>query len=65
MGNIDGVDQWKTLTEDIPTTRQDLLLNIDENENNSAIISERGRYKLMNGKYNKHLIKLKYKFTVI
>lgn len=55
MGNIDGIDQWKTLTENIPTVRQDLLLNIDEKENNSAIISEGGRYKLMNGKYNKYL----------
>lgn len=51
LGDIDGVDQWKTITDNEMTQRHDVLLNIDEELNITAIIGgPNGRYKFMNGK---------------
>lgn len=48
LGKIDGVDQWRVIKEGIPTTRKELLLNIDQASGTSGILSEEGRYKLLN-----------------
>lgn len=50
LGALDGTNQWPTLMQNAPTTRETILLNIDENENSSGIIGDKGRYKLINGK---------------
>lgn len=44
---IDGIDQWGTFVTDAPNLRDELLLNIDDIQGNSAIIS--GGYKLIVG----------------
>ncbi|CAK9822218.1 Arylsulfatase B [Anthophora retusa] len=45
--NLDGVDQWATITSAKKTTRESTLLNIDEVENLSGALF--GKYKLING----------------
>ncbi|KAF7285905.1 arylsulfatase B-like isoform X2 [Rhynchophorus ferrugineus] len=49
--DVDGIDQWPTISYDFPTPRHEVLLNIDELEGYSAIISKGGRYKFLNGSY--------------
>lgn len=38
LGQIDGVDQWKSLTETSKPTRSMVLINIDENRGEEALI---------------------------
>lgn len=45
--NLDGVDQWPTISSATETTRKAVLLNIDEVEMLSGALM--GRYKLING----------------
>jgi hypothetical protein len=46
--SIDGVSLWKTFTDGVPSPRVNMLYNIDDIYNNSAIRS--GEYKLIQGK---------------
>lgn len=49
LGDIDGVDQWRLLSEGRGRGREDLLLNIDEVlKTEGAIYS---RFKLLRGNY--------------
>ncbi|EEC19162.1 arylsulfatase B precursor, putative [Ixodes scapularis] len=50
LGNIDGKDMWKALSEDLESPRQEVLINIDPIENSSALIV--GRHKVVLGSFN-------------
>ncbi|KAJ3648882.1 hypothetical protein Zmor_020651 [Zophobas morio] len=52
LGTIDGINQWDTLSKNLSTNRTEVLLNINEVENASAIITNSGRYKFLQGTYN-------------
>lgn len=47
---MDGIDQWKSIKEGQAPKRTECLINIDETNGYSAIISNSGRFKLVNGK---------------
>lgn len=49
LGEIDGIDQWKSLAHDLPAPRDRVLINIDERANSEAAIL--GRHKLVKGMY--------------
>nr|XP_022912042.1 arylsulfatase B-like isoform X1 [Onthophagus taurus] len=49
LGEIDGKNQLLTLLFNKPTTRKEVLINIDEVLNGSGIISHGGRFKLVQG----------------
>ena len=49
LGTIDGINQWDTLSKNLSTNRTEVLLNINEVENASAIITTNGRYKFLQG----------------
>lgn len=49
---IDGIDQWKVLTENLTSSRTEILINIDEVKNSSTIIGNNGRHKLIQGEYD-------------
>ena len=49
LGTIDGINQWDTLSKNLSTKRTEVLLNINEVENASAIITNNGRYKFLQG----------------
>ncbi|KAJ8933775.1 hypothetical protein NQ314_013811 [Rhamnusium bicolor] len=51
LGNIDGVNQWPSISQNLTTKRTEILLNIDEALNASAILGYEGRYKLVSGTY--------------
>ncbi|XP_023312068.1 arylsulfatase B-like [Anoplophora glabripennis] len=51
LGDIDGINQWDVISKNLTTTRTEILLNIDEFENQSAILGYEGQYKLVNGTY--------------
>lgn len=46
---IDGVDQWPSLTHLLPSPRPEILLNIDDVEGVEGI--RRGNFKLVRGSY--------------
>ena len=48
-GFLDGIDQWESLSENLPTTRTEILLNSDSLENSSAILV--GGMKLLHANY--------------
>lgn len=50
LGKIDGINQWQTLSENTPTNRDEILLNINEVQKTSAILAIGGRYKYLKGK---------------
>ena len=52
LGIIDGIDQWKVLTENLTSSRTEILINIDEVKNTSTIIGNNGRHKLIQGEYD-------------
>lgn len=45
--NIDGINIWNALSNDLPSPRLDLLINVDNDEPYSSFI--RGNYKYING----------------
>ncbi|XP_066153616.1 arylsulfatase B-like [Euwallacea fornicatus] len=47
----DGINQWGSISRNLPSLRTEILLNIDEEEGFSGLISEFGRYKYLNGSY--------------
>ncbi|XP_030747442.1 arylsulfatase B-like [Sitophilus oryzae] len=49
--NTDGINQWSTISYDKNTQRKEILLNVDEIQGYSGIISKLGRYKFLNGSY--------------
>ncbi|XP_064214439.1 arylsulfatase B isoform X2 [Tribolium castaneum] len=50
LGQIDGIDQWDALTNNNPSNRTEILINIDEVDENFAII--RDKFKLIQGSYH-------------
>ncbi|XP_057664046.1 arylsulfatase B-like [Diorhabda carinulata] len=55
LGNIDGIDQWDTISGNAPTNRTEILINIDETSGYSGVIGYGGRYKLLNGSFSNGL----------
>ncbi|KAL3272016.1 hypothetical protein HHI36_022482 [Cryptolaemus montrouzieri] len=51
LKDIDGFDQWQSISENKSSNREEILANIDEVEVYSAIIGNKGRYKLVNGSF--------------
>lgn len=49
LGEIDGIDQWRMLSEGYPRTRDRLLLNIDEVSRTEGAIFK--QYKLIRGTF--------------
>ncbi|KAF2898702.1 hypothetical protein ILUMI_07477 [Ignelater luminosus] len=49
LGKIDGINQWLTITKSEKSQRSEALINIDEARNVSALLTDGGRYKLING----------------
>ncbi|XP_026467506.1 arylsulfatase J-like [Ctenocephalides felis] len=47
INNLDGMDLWISLSEDAPSPRSEILLNLDDRYKQAAVID--GRYKLMQG----------------
>lgn len=47
LGSIDGVDQWRMLSENYPEPREKLLLNIDEVSKTEGAIYK--QFKLLRG----------------
>lgn len=52
--DIDGIDQWPTFAYDLPSARNDVLLNIDENTRNAALRFY--NWKLIVGKLRLYLL---------
>ncbi|KAH1011935.1 hypothetical protein HUJ04_001203 [Dendroctonus ponderosae] len=51
FNNLDGQNQWSTISKDLPSHRSEVLLNIDEKNGFSGLIGQAGRYKYLNGSY--------------
>ncbi|EFA05056.1 arylsulfatase B precursor [Tribolium castaneum] len=51
LGPIDGVNQWPTLSLDTPSPRSEILVNINEQDNTTSIITDNGRFKLVTGAF--------------
>ncbi|KAG0411974.1 hypothetical protein HPB47_010888 [Ixodes persulcatus] len=49
LGDIDGKDMWKALSQDLESPRHEILINIDPTGNNSALIV--GRRKVVLGTF--------------
>jgi arylsulfatase B len=49
LGKIDGVNQWEALSNNLTVNRSEILLNINDVTNTSAILSQDGRYKFLQG----------------
>ncbi|KAL3272013.1 hypothetical protein HHI36_022479 [Cryptolaemus montrouzieri] len=49
LKDMDGFDQWQSISENKSSNREEILANIDEVQGYSAIIGDAGRYKLVNG----------------
>jgi hypothetical protein len=47
LGEIDGIDAWKALTEDLPSNRSSVLHNIDDIYGNAALTL--GDWKMLKG----------------
>lgn len=47
--DVDGVNQWPSITHVLPSPRSEILLNIDDEEGVEGI--RKGRYKLVKGSY--------------
>lgn len=54
--NIDGVDQWSSITLNTPSRRDTVLINIDENARNAAI--RKDSWKLIIGRFRFLIIKV-------
>lgn len=52
------MDLWKSLSEDAPSPRIEILLNLDDRYKQAAVID--GRYKLMQG-----IMKLKFEIDLL
>lgn len=48
LGDIDGIDMWPALSEDLPSPREEILYNIDDIGNPYAAI-RRGDWKYITG----------------
>ena len=49
LGELDGVNQWSVIKDDKETSREFLLVNIDEKENTEAAIFK--KFKIIKGIY--------------
>ncbi|KAK9872814.1 hypothetical protein WA026_019598 [Henosepilachna vigintioctopunctata] len=49
LKKTDGVDQWLSISQNKPSKRKNILINIDEVKLYSGVIGYGGRYKLLNG----------------
>lgn len=49
LGTLDGVNQWDTLSLNKSSSRSEILLSINEVDNASAIITNNGKYKYIQG----------------
>ncbi|XP_050310955.1 arylsulfatase B-like [Anthonomus grandis grandis] len=49
---IDGINQWHSISDNTPSLRTEILLNIDDINKFSGIIGNNGRYKYLRGSYN-------------
>jgi hypothetical protein len=56
LGKIDGIDMWRTLSENLPSPRIEVLHNIDPIEDYAAL--RRGEWKYVTGT-NKYSICMK------
>lgn len=44
LEDIDGVNQWLTLSQDLPTVRENLIIDIDNEKNTRAAIMKSFKY---------------------
>lgn len=51
LGTIDGINQWEVISQNQTTKRNEILLNIEDEEKFSGILGYGGQYKLLNGKH--------------
>ncbi|KAG0434293.1 hypothetical protein HPB47_019205 [Ixodes persulcatus] len=59
LGNIDGKDMWNALSEDLASSRQEVLINIDLTDSISALSF--GRHKVVMVSYNEGMYDLRMK----
>lgn len=44
LEDIDGVNQWLTLLQDLPTVRENLIIDVDNEKNTRAAIMKSFKY---------------------
>lgn len=44
LEDIDGVNQWLTLSQDLPTVRENLIVDVDNEKNTRAAIMKSFKY---------------------
>lgn len=44
LEDIDGVNQWLTLSQDLPTVRENLIIDVDNEKNTRAAIMKSFKY---------------------
>lgn len=44
LEDIDGVNQWQTLSQDLPTVRENLIIDVDREKNTEAAIMKNFKY---------------------
>lgn len=44
LEDIDGVNQWLTLSQDLPTVRENLIIDVDNEKNTRAAVMKSFKY---------------------